>query len=152
MCVHRGINLILKCPHLKIQFPTDDAGIKEAALEFQNKSSFGILGGCVGALDGLLCRINVPSGRDTPNISAYFSGHYQCYGIKVQAVCDSRCRFTCISCHSHGGTGDSRAFYGTALSDFLQDIPRGFYIVADSAYTLSSPLLVPYTGDDKNRK
>jgi hypothetical protein len=36
-----------------------------------------------------------------------------------------------ISCHSPGGTGDSRAFYGTALSNFLQDIPCGFYIVAD---------------------
>jgi len=57
-----------------------------------------------------------------------------------------------ISCHSPGGTGDSRAFYGTALSDFLQDIPCGFYIVADSAYTLSSSLLVSYTGSDKGRK
>jgi len=42
--------------------------------------------------------------------------------------------------------------YGTALSDFLQDIPCGFYIVADSAYTLSSSLLVSYTGSDKGRK
>jgi hypothetical protein len=30
------------------------------------------------------------------------------------------------------------AFYGTALSNFLQDIPHGFYLVADSTYTLSS--------------
>jgi len=51
-CVHWGVNAILKCPHLKIQFPTDDAGLKEATIEFQNKSSFGILDGCVGALDG----------------------------------------------------------------------------------------------------
>ena len=58
--VHQGINAILKCPHLKIQFPTDDAGLKEVALEFQNKTSFGILDGYVGALDGWLCRINVP--------------------------------------------------------------------------------------------
>jgi len=85
-------------------------------------------------------------------IFAYFSGHYQCYGINVQAVCDSRCRYTYISCGIPGWTGESRAFYGTALSDFLQDIPCGFYIVADSAYTLSSSLLVPYTGSDKNRK
>jgi len=115
-------------------------------VEFQKKSSFGVLDGCVGALDGWLCRINVPLGRDTSNISAYFSG------INIQAVCDSRCRFTYISCRSPGGTGDSRAFYGTALSNFIQNIPSGFYLVGNSAYTLSSSLLVPYTGSDKNRK
>jgi hypothetical protein len=31
----------------------------------------------------------------------------------------------------------------------LQDIPHGFYLVGCSAYTLSSSLLVPYTGSDK---
>jgi hypothetical protein len=149
---HRGIDAILKCPHLNIQFPTNDAGLKEIAMEFQNKSSFGVLDGCIGALDGWLCRINVPLDRDTSNISAYFSGHYQCYGINIQAVCDSHSRFTYISCRSPGGTGDSRAFYGTALSNFIQNIPCGFYLVGDSAYTLSSSLLVPYTGSDKNRK
>jgi len=80
----------------------------------------------------------------------HFCIYYQCYGINVQAVCDSRCRFTCISCHGPGWTGDSWAFYGTALSNFLQNIPHAFYIVADSTYTLSSSLLVPYTGSDKN--
>jgi len=150
--VNRGIKAIPKCPHLKRQFPTDEAGLKEVTLEIQNKSSFWVLEGCVGALDGWLCQINVPLGRDTSNISACFSGHYQCYGINVQAVCDSRCRFTYKSCCSPGGTGDSRAFYWSALSNFLQDIPHCFYNVADSTYTLSSSLLVPYTGSDKKRK
>ncbi len=93
--------------------------------------------------------IKVPLGKDTSNIAAYFSGQYQCYRINLQAVCDSRCRFTYLSCQSPGGTGDSRAFHGTALSYFLQGIARGFYLVGDSAYTLSSSLLVPYTGSDK---
>jgi hypothetical protein len=44
------------------------------------------LDGCVGALDGWLCRINVPLGRDTSIISTHFSGHYQCYGNNVQVV------------------------------------------------------------------
>ncbi len=59
-----------------------------------------------------------------------------CYGIFVQTVCDSQCRFTYISCRSPRGTSDISAFYGAALNDVLQDIPHGFYIVADSAYTL----------------
>jgi hypothetical protein len=151
-CLHRGIDAINKCSELALRFPTNLDELKRTALEFQGKSSFGVLDGCVGALDGWLCRIKVPLGKDTSNIRAYFSGHYQCYGVNVQAACDSRCRFTYLSCRSPGGTGDSRAFYGAALSNFLQEIPRGFYVVGDAAYTLSSSLLVPYTGGDKRNK
>ncbi len=150
-CVHRVIDAVLKCPQLKLQFPTNTVRLKKTAVKFQNKSSFGILDGFTGALDGWLCRIKVPLGKDTSNIAAYFSGHYQCYGINVQAVFDSRCRFTYLSCRSPGGTGDSRAFHGTALSYFLAEIQHGFYVVGDSAYTLSSSLLVPYTGSDKKQ-
>ena len=110
-----------------------------------------MLDGCVGALDGWLCRIKVPTSTDTANIAAYFSGHYQHHGVNVQACCDSKCKFTYLSVRSPGGTGDSRAFYGTALKHFLEVIPRGFYVVADSAYTLSSSLLVPFSGADKKR-
>jgi hypothetical protein len=70
----------------------------------------------------------------------------------VQAVCDARCRFTYLSCRSPGGTGDSRAFHGTALNHFLHDIPRGFYVVGDAAYSLSATLLIPYSGADKRNR
>ncbi len=123
-------------------------GLKQLALEFQNKSNFGIMDGCVGALDGWLCRIKVQLGKDTSSIASYFSGHYQCHRVNIQALCDARCRFTYMSCQSPGGTGDSRAFHGTALNYFPQEIPRGFYVVGDSAYTLSPFLLVPFTGTD----
>jgi len=147
-CLHRAIDAINICPELDITFPMDSAGLKRLALGFTGKSSFGVIDGCVGELDGWLCRIKVPLGKDTSNISSYFSGHYQCYGVNVQAVCNSMCRFTYMSCRSPGGTGDSRAFHGTALSYFLHEIPQGFYLLGDSAYTLSSSLLVPYTGAD----
>jgi len=130
----------------------DSHGLKLGTLAFQNKSSNGVLDGCVGALDGWLCRIKVPTQKETANISAYFSGHYQCYGVNVQACCDARCRFTWFSVRSPGGTGDSRAFYGTGLKAFLEVIPRGFYVVADAAYTLTTTLLIPFSGGDKKRK
>jgi hypothetical protein len=151
-CLHRAIDAVNKCNALALSFPQDAAGLKELALDFQSKSSNGTLDGCVGALDGWLCRIKVPLGKDTSNIASYYSGHYQCHGVNIQAVCDARCRFTYMSCRSPGGTGDSRAFQGTALNYFLQEIPRGFYVVGDSAYTLSSSLLVPYSGAVKKRK
>ncbi len=44
-----------------------------------------------------------------------------------------------ISCHSPGGTGDSRAFYGTVLSNFIQNIPRGLTLLV-TALTPYRPL------------
>ncbi len=151
-CVHRGIGAVNKCPELALHFPTGPSEMKEVAIEFQGKSSFGVLDGCVGALDGWLCRIKIPLGKDISNIGFFYSGRYCCYGINVQAVCDSRCRFTYLSCRNPGGTGDSRDFRGTASSYFLQEIPSDFYVLGDSAYTLSSSLLVPFTGSDKEKK
>ena len=85
-CVHRGIDAVNKCRELALHFPTELSELKEVAIEFQGKSSFGVLDGCVGALDGWLCRIKVPLGKDTSNIASYYSGHYCCYGINVQAT------------------------------------------------------------------
>jgi hypothetical protein len=150
-CLHHGIDAVNNCPTLAIDFPVDANSLKKLAIDFQSKSSMGVLDGCVGALDGWLCRIKVPTAKDTANIAAYFSGHYQHHGVNVQACCDARCKFTYLSVRSPGGTGDSRAFYGMALQHFLEVIPRGFYVVADSAYTLSSSLLVPFSGADKKR-
>jgi hypothetical protein len=82
---------------------------------------------------------------ETMNKSSYFSGHYQCHGLNVQVASNVACRFIFVS----GGTGDSKAFYGTRLATFLQEIPAGYYIVADNAYTLSATLLIPYSGNDK---
>jgi hypothetical protein len=35
------------------------------------------------ALDGWLFQIKVLGTNETPNMSSYFSGHYQCYGVNV---------------------------------------------------------------------
>ena len=91
----------------------------------------------------------VPTSEETLNKASYFSGHYQCHGLNVQAACDARCRFIFLSIRCPGGTGDSRAFYGTKMDEFLKALPQGFYAVADNAYTLSATLLIPYSGSDK---
>jgi hypothetical protein len=72
---------------------------------FTEKSAGGVMEECIGALDGWLCQIQTPCISDTPNqmayqtpcISdtpnqmAYFSGHFKCYGMNVQAQCNSEC-------------------------------------------------------------
>jgi hypothetical protein len=64
--------------------------LHNAADEFALLSRDLLLNGCVLDLDGWLCRIKVPSSNETPNVSSYFSGHYQVYGLNVQATCDAQ--------------------------------------------------------------
>jgi hypothetical protein len=85
---------------LAIKFPTERDDLKKVALDFQEKSSNGMLDGCVAALDGWLCRIKVPSATETANIASYFSGHYQWSGVNDQAICNAKCRFTYLSVRS----------------------------------------------------
>jgi len=51
-----------------------------------------------------LLQIKVPAKTETGNVKAYFSGHYQTYGINVQAACDHQCRFVYAALAALGGT------------------------------------------------
>jgi hypothetical protein len=81
---HQGIDVVNRCLELSIHFPTSSHDLKIVALEYQNKSSNGVLDGCIGALDRWLCCIQVPTQKETSNILAYFSRHYECYGFNIQ--------------------------------------------------------------------
>jgi hypothetical protein len=144
-----GVNAVNNTKALAITFPELLSELQKSAAKFAAKSHGGELNGCIAALDGWLCRIQVPPASETMNKSSYFSGNYQCHGLNVRAACDVACRFIFVSIRCPGGTGDSKAFYGTRLATFLQEIPAGYYIVADNAYTLSATLLIPYSGNDK---
>jgi hypothetical protein len=65
----------------------------QAAFEFQSKRHGGVLDRCIAALDGWLCRSQVPMSEETLNKASYFSEHCQCHGLNVQVACDARCRF-----------------------------------------------------------
>jgi hypothetical protein len=91
----------------------------------------------------------VPSQKETYNVGSYFSGHYQSYGVNIQATSDCNSRFTSISVLCPGGTGDSKAYAASYLHSYVSNLPFGFYLVADNAYTLSNTLLIPYSGQDR---
>ncbi len=54
--------------------------------------------------------------NETKNVFSYFFGHYQAYGVNVQATCDAMSRFTyvCVLCPGH--TGDKRAYQSSEIS------------------------------------
>jgi hypothetical protein len=87
------------CDLLKVKFPTFAVEICSVQAGFCNISSNSVLTGCVGAIDGLLVVIKCPFMKTSDNNpSSYYSGHYCCHGLNVQAICDSSYRFFCCCC------------------------------------------------------
>ena len=147
--VRRGIDAVNACSSLAIKFPVTIDELMTSASEFERLSSHGIINGCIGAVDGWLCQIRVPSAHEVTRVKSYFSGHYQCYGVNVQATCDARCRFTSLSVICPSATLDSKSFYASNIYNTISQLPAGFFVVGDNAYTLSSTLLIPYSGATK---
>ena len=148
--VDQGIAAIIKSDELAIQFPDTDSALQDAATRFRMLSTNDVIKGCVGAVDGWLCQIKVPAGDEAGNIRSFFSGHYQCYGLNVQACCDSSCKFIHVSITSPGGTNDVRAFAKSKLSQLIKNLPMGLYLVGDNAYIACEQLLTPFSGRHKN--
>jgi DDE superfamily endonuclease len=148
--IHQGVSLILACKALDMIFPSSLEEYEEAADAFKSVSRNEVMKGCVGALDGWLCRIETPSAKETSIARAFHSGHYNTEGLNVQACCDSKCRFIHVSINSPGSTNDIVAYAESSLSETVCNLPFGKYIVADNAYINSNFLLTPYSGQHKN--
>jgi len=58
------------------------------------------------AADQSTCKV------ETGNVKVYFSGHYQTYGINVQAACDHQCRFV-YAALAASGANDIAAYRKT---------------------------------------
>ena len=92
----------------------------EVAQGFESLSTQAAIKACVACLDEYLLQIKVPSSRETGNVNAYFSGHYQTYGINVQTACDHKCRFVYATLAAPGGANDIAEFRKTQLSQMIQ--------------------------------
>ena len=124
----------------------DEDAMKAIAREFAAGTTKGVIGGCIGAIDGWLVRISKPVG--VPNASNFLSrkGYF---AINVQAICDKKKRFLWKSILCRGGEHDASAFAETDLFTYLENnadrlLRSKFYFVGDSAYSLRSYLLCPY--------
>ena len=153
--VARHINLffysILSNESLAIKLPQTIDELQELANGFNSiSSSDGLFHGCVGAIDGWLCSTIQPIDKDINNNRDYFSGHYQCFGLNIQAICDHKMRFIYFGVAAPGKTGDARAFnkcvkLGRWMEKHLKNSP--FFFVGDNAYVLSDELLIPFSGN-----
>ena len=73
---------------MEVHFPDAKEECDEAVKGFAPISRNEAIKNCVGVIDGYLFRIKVPTKAEVDNVRSFFSGHYQCYGVNVQTVCD----------------------------------------------------------------
>jgi DDE superfamily endonuclease len=57
------------------------------------------------------------------NVWAYFSGHYQRYGVNVQACCDHLSHFTYISVAGPGVMNDNQAINEVNIAELITNLP-----------------------------
>ena len=62
---------------------------------------------------------------------AYFSGHYQTYGINIQAACDHQCRCVYASLAAPGGANDIAVYRKTQFSQMVQNLPIREFVIGD---------------------
>jgi hypothetical protein len=99
-CRDMFIDAVLAAQELDLKFPETLEEVYKAAIRFKQKSSNGVMSGCVGCLDGILITIRQPPRVVNPR--AFYSGHYCSMGLNVQAVCDARLRFTYLAVAAPG--------------------------------------------------
>ncbi|KAL7542523.1 hypothetical protein ACHAWF_007216 [Thalassiosira exigua] len=144
------IDAVNEAPELGIAFPTTYDGWEGIRRGFAQKSTHGLLHGCVGAIDGFFQRTNRPTASEVSNVLSYFSGHYESYGLNCQACIRSDLRFTYFGVVSPGSTNDNISYpIAEGLKNVFDSLPVGLYGVADAAYTLSENLLIPYFGAER---
>lgn len=98
-------------------------------------------------MDDVAVRIKKPRDSEYP---AKFWFRKEFYAFPVQAVCDSKNRFTYMSVQGVGGTHDSLAFSVSSLAEHLrkEELLSGYWYAKDEASTCTENLLTPIPAGD----
>lgn len=147
--VWKTITAIVHCSALRIRFPKTKEEVTAAVAGFASVSTDGAIKNCAGVVDGYLLRIRVPSKKEVGNVRSFFSGHYQCYGVNIQAAADHHSRFIHFAFAAPGVTGDRDAIKQCSLYDLVESLPHGVCIIGDAAYQPTEHMVPVYHGADK---
>ena len=156
-CLTKTCLALCSNPELALHFPTTTRELEYASSGFESIVSNGSIVNCVGAVDGYLLSINTPSRAEVGNVRSYFSGHYQKYGINVQAVADSNCMFQYFALSGPGSSNDRVAILheidGVSLHNRIECLPGQYVIAADAAYKPTEHVVPIFYGTQRhNRK
>jgi DDE superfamily endonuclease len=143
------IHAICECDELQLHFPTTLEECQEAAAGSRSISRGEAFVTCVRAIDGYLLATKAPPKDIVNNVHSYFSGHYQRYGVNVQAVCDHLSRFTYIAVAGPGVMNDSITIQEVDIGEMIEKLPFGFCVIGDCAYNATEHLIPLFSGADK---
>jgi hypothetical protein len=132
--IWRVIDLINQCEILDVHFPKTIAECHVAAEGFRSISSGDAIVNCVSVVDGLLVRIATPTKKEAKNVRSFFSGHYQAYGMNIQAACDHLCRFTFLGVAGPGVMSDREAIEQVPLYQIIEQLSGSYCVIGDCAY------------------
>jgi hypothetical protein len=132
---------------LGIKFPASVEEAEQAAQGFQSISTQGCIWNCIAAVDGYHLQITTPSKKEAKNVRSFYSGHYQTYGMNVQASCDHNCKFSFIGVAGPGVLGDREAINQIPLGSLIENLPGLFCAIGDCAYTPTEHLVPIFRGD-----
>eukprot|EP00903_Cladosiphon_okamuranus_P005785 g5732.t1 len=118
----RVIRAMNSCPELNCKWPEGEDVTRAAGL-FRNRSSFGVIRKCIGAIDGLFIRLIKPTARETAEPNSYFSGHKKGFGMNFQAVCDAEYRIIAWTMNCPGSQNDRTAFKFSGFDKLLTELP-----------------------------
>lgn len=145
--VWKTIRAINKSASLVIKFPASVSEARDAALGFQSISQQGCIWNCVAVLDGYHLQIQTPSKSEARNVRSFFSGHYQTYGVNVQAACDHNCKFSFFGIAGPGVLGDREAISQIPLGRLVEELPGLYCAIGDCAYTPTEHLVPIFRGE-----
>ncbi len=100
--------------------------------------AFGLTG-VVGIMDGTHIHIRCP----TAQRSAY-TNRKGFPLLQVQVICDDRLTILDFFCAYPGSEGDARVLRNSPIKPILDTLPPNQYVLADSAYPLTTAVRVPF--------
>ena len=142
---------IVRCENLRIMWlDTKELAVQSAA-DFSSISTNRVMTECVAVLDGYHMEIATPPKKEVHNVKSYFSGHYQMYGINIQAACDHNCRFLFIWVGRPGVMGDREVVKESGLYNLVDKLSGLLYCIGNCAYTPTEHLIPIYGSDNATK-
>ena len=150
-CASKFLLAVLATKQLQIKLPKTPHQWNQVKKGFKKKSTRGVMDRCCGVLDGIFIKTIKPRYAEVSNVRAYYSGHYEHYGVNCQGMCDAYLRFLYFGVVSPGSTNDSVSYTRTdELKKEIENLDLGDYVLGDAAYNVTETLLVPFTGSQRD--
>ena len=143
--------VIVQCKNLRITWLDMKEKAVHSAASFSSISTNRVITECVAVLDGYHMEIATPPKKEVHNVKSYFSGHYQTYGINIQAARDHNCHFLFIGVGGPGIMGDREAVKESGLSKLVKKLPGLLYCIGNCACTPTEHLIPRYGSDNATK-